>query len=171
MSIPYIPRRLVLALSLAIGFIFVNVQRSCISMAIILVHKQNHWTETHEGIFKVIIYYVICQFCFVLLLFSLFSQVGMVLSAFGWGYMFSQYFGVWMAQRVGAKVTLAFAVGMPGMLLVISCFIMFNILNYYDSCNFSFLIRMIFVLIPTCLSFDREVSCYFISLSQLQVSL
>jgi hypothetical protein len=28
--------------------------------------------------------------------------------------MVSQFFGVWMANTLGAKLTLAFAVGMPG---------------------------------------------------------
>lgn len=88
----YIPRRLYLVISLAIAFIFVNMQRSCISLSIILVRHQYHWTETQEGL---------------------------VLSAFGWGYMFSQFFGVWLAEKIGAKTTLGFAVGMPGVFVML----------------------------------------------------
>lgn len=88
----YIPRRLYLVISLAIAFIFVNMQRSCISLSIILVRHQYHWTETQEGL---------------------------VLSAFGWGYMFSQFVGVWLADKIGAKTTLACAVGLPGVFVML----------------------------------------------------
>lgn len=89
----YVPRRLLLGIALSLSFFLCNLQRACVSMSILLFSEPNSWTD---------------------------SDKGLVLSAFGWGYVLSQVGGVSVARQFGARSSVALAVVLSG--LVVTAF-------------------------------------------------